>query len=106
MPLIAAFLLSVVLASGLTGCGPAARQPNRVAETPVAERAVLTEQHPASTSVSASDQPSTYLVLRLKQRRLEMMRNDVAAPIASFPIAIGRAGHETPTGRFQVEEMI
>ena len=35
-----------------------------------------------------------------------MMRNEAAAPVASFPIAIGRSGHETPLGRFQVEEMI
>ena len=29
-----------------------------------------------------------------------------AAPVDSFPIAVGRAGTETPTGRFQVEEKI
>ncbi len=34
------------------------------------------------------------------------MTEHVAAPIASFPIAVGRPGHETPTGRFQVEEMV
>jgi lipoprotein-anchoring transpeptidase ErfK/SrfK len=49
---------------------------------------------------------SSYLVLRLKERRLHLMRDDEPVPIESFPIAVGRAGHETPTGRFQVEEMI
>ena len=34
------------------------------------------------------------------------MQSDVVTPIASFPIAVGRAGHETPLGRFQVEEMV
>jgi lipoprotein-anchoring transpeptidase ErfK/SrfK len=27
-------------------------------------------------------------------------------PVASFPIAVGRKGRETPTGRFHVEEML
>jgi lipoprotein-anchoring transpeptidase ErfK/SrfK len=43
-------------------------------------------------------------VLRLKARRLDLMKDD--ARVASFPIAIGRRGHETPTGRYQVEEMV
>jgi len=34
------------------------------------------------------------------------MGDDGTTPVESFPIAVGRAGHETPTGRFQVEEMI
>jgi lipoprotein-anchoring transpeptidase ErfK/SrfK len=35
-----------------------------------------------------------------------MVRDDAPAPVGSFPSAIGRAGHETPIGRFHVEEMI
>jgi lipoprotein-anchoring transpeptidase ErfK/SrfK len=42
----------------------------------------------------------------LKERRLDVMRDDVTTPVESFPIAVGRAGHETPMGRFQVEEMV
>jgi L,D-transpeptidase ErfK/SrfK len=53
-----------------------------------------------------SDRGSTYLVLRLKERRLDLMKDDARAPVESFPIAVGRAGHETPTGRFHVEELI
>ncbi len=34
------------------------------------------------------------------------MDDDPGTPVESFPIAIGREGRETPTGRFQVEEMI
>ncbi len=34
------------------------------------------------------------------------MRDDAPVPVESFPIAVGRAGRETPTGRFQVEEKI
>ncbi|MCC6847777.1 MAG: L,D-transpeptidase family protein [Deltaproteobacteria bacterium] len=54
-------------------------------------------------------QPSrrtTYLVIRVEARRLDLMEEDAGAPIASFPIAVGRPGHETPTGRFRVEEMV
>jgi len=102
-PIFIAGLLSVIVASGLIGCGPTtAAKPtrdvqvppaeaNRVAETPVADQAVPSKA-------------STYLVLRLKARRLDLMKDEARA--ASFPIAVGRPGHETPTGRFQVEEMI
>ncbi len=54
----------------------------------------------------AIHQPSTYVVIRVEERRLHLMQDDLTAPIASFPIAVGRAGHETPTGRFRVEEMV
>ena len=40
----------------------------------------------------------------MKERRLELMNHE--GRIASFPIAVGRTGHETPTGHFQVEEKI
>jgi len=98
-PIIAAVLLSALVA--LIGCGPTVRAPNGGAETQVTDHAVPSE--PGSTYLEPG---STYLVLRLKARRLEMMRDDAPAPVESFPIAIGRAGHETPIGRFQVEEMI
>jgi lipoprotein-anchoring transpeptidase ErfK/SrfK len=50
--------------------------------------------------------PSTYVVIRLKDRRLDLVKDDIATPLASFPIAVGRVGDETPTGCFQVEEKI
>jgi L,D-transpeptidase ErfK/SrfK len=52
----------------------------------------------------SNDRASTSLVLRLKERRLYLMHND--SRVASFPIAVGRPGEDTPTGRFEVEEMI
>src|SRR5262245_21899860 len=48
----------------------------------------------------------THLVLRLSERRLYLMHADPLLPTESFPIAIGREGHDTPTGQFHVEEMI
>jgi len=50
--------------------------------------------------------PSTYVVIRLNERRLDLMKEELAIPLASFPIAVGRAGKETPTGRFRVEEKV
>jgi L,D-transpeptidase ErfK/SrfK len=97
-PIIAAVLLSAIVA--LLGCGPTVRKPNGGVETRVTDHAVPSEQR------STFEQQSAYLVLRLKARRLDMMRDDAPAPVESFPIAIGRAGHETPIGRFHVEEMI
>ena len=91
-------LLGVMLlvASGLIACGSADPKPNRGA-------------HASLTTPSVpvpSDPGSTYVVIRLKDRRLDVMGDDGTTPVESFPIAVGRAGHETPTGRFQVEEMI
>jgi len=104
-PIITAVLLSLIVASGLIGCGPIAPNPNRDTATRVTEPNRRAETRVADHAIP-SEQASTYLVLRLKERRLELMRDDGPAPIASFPIAVGRTGHETPTGRFQVEEMI
>ena len=52
------------------------------------------------------DPPPVSLAIRLKERRLDLIGADATIPVESFPIAVGRAGHETPTGRFQVEEMV
>ncbi len=53
-----------------------------------------------------SSRASTYLVIRLAKRRLELREEGLGNPVASFPIAVGRPGHETPTGRFKVEELV
>jgi lipoprotein-anchoring transpeptidase ErfK/SrfK len=77
----------MMLCAGVIACGPArpAPKPETQAHEP---------------------QRSTHLVLRLSERRLYLMHADPQRPAESFPIAIGREGHDTPTGRFQVEEMI
>ena len=53
-----------------------------------------------------TDREPTYVVLRLNERKLYLMSDDPHTPIESFPIAIGRKGHETPTGRFRIDEMV
>jgi lipoprotein-anchoring transpeptidase ErfK/SrfK len=44
--------------------------------------------------------PSTYLVVKLSQRRVYVYRDKQVR--ASYPIAIGKAGWETPMGKYQV----
>jgi lipoprotein-anchoring transpeptidase ErfK/SrfK len=86
--------IALLVLSGSSACGPVAARPD--GETP-ARVADLS---------AASEQASTYLVLRLNERRLYLMKHDAPEPLGAFPIAIGRDGHETPTGQFQVEDMI
>jgi lipoprotein-anchoring transpeptidase ErfK/SrfK len=45
-------------------------------------------------------------VLHLGERRLYLVDEDRGTPVESFPVAIGRAGWETPVGQYQVEEMV
>ncbi|TAD80501.1 MAG: L,D-transpeptidase [Oscillatoriales cyanobacterium] len=52
---------------------------------------------PVQPSVQQSAQQ---LVLRLRERRVYLYEGD--RPVRSYPVAIGRAGWETPTGQFQV----
>ncbi len=87
-------LLGVIflLAAGLCACGPTGAKPDGVPRARV------------TTQSLPSERASTYLVLRLKERRLDMVTDD--GGVESFPIAIGREGHETPTGQFHVEEMV
>lgn len=46
----------------------------------------------------------SHLVLRLGERRVYVYSDDVV--MASYPVAIGRANTPTPTGEFQVFEMV
>ena len=86
----AAVVLVLALALGPIACGPARPKPD--------------EAKPAAAAIAADRHP--YLVLRLKERRLYVMSDDPAHTVESFPIAVGRKGRETPTGRFQIDEMV
>ncbi|MEL7034294.1 MAG: L,D-transpeptidase [Cyanobacteria bacterium J06592_8] len=48
--------------------------------------------------------PQIRLVLRLAQRRVFVYRND--QQVASYPVAVGKPGWETPTGEFQIIQMV
>jgi L,D-transpeptidase ErfK/SrfK len=47
-----------------------------------------------------------YLLLRLSERRLYVKDDDVVPPHEGFPVAIGKPQYPTPTGRFQVVELV
>jgi lipoprotein-anchoring transpeptidase ErfK/SrfK len=99
-----ATLLAVLLVSGgPSACAPRGSKPDGAPRARMAEQLVPSDYGRPEVA-SSSVVPSTYLVLRLKERRLELMNGE--GRVASFPIAVGRTGHETPTGRFQVEEKV
>jgi L,D-transpeptidase ErfK/SrfK len=91
-PAIVAGIALLALAGPL-GC--ANRAPSPAAPPPQAP--VVKAPDPAIT---------TYLLLKVGERRLYVMDHDPQTPIESFTIAVGRPGHETPIGRFEVLEMI
>ncbi|HXJ34113.1 MAG TPA: L,D-transpeptidase [Candidatus Eisenbacteria bacterium] len=47
-----------------------------------------------------------YLLLRLDERRLYVVENDVKKPPQGYPVAIGQPRWPTPAGRFQVTELV
>lgn len=75
--------LVVALASGTVGCAVSG---------------------PSPASAPASKEP--YLLLRLGERRLYVVDEEVKQPPEGYPVAIGRAQYPTPAGRFQVTEMV
>jgi len=60
---------------------------------------------PARFAPKVAD-PEPYLLLRLGERRLYMVDNDVKKPPEGYRVAIGRPQFPTPEGRFQVNEMV
>jgi len=62
---------------------------------------------PSSPPLQAAAAPSpVHLLLRVAERRLYLIDDHRGAPVESFPIAVGRTGHETPIGTFAVVQMI
>jgi L,D-transpeptidase ErfK/SrfK len=89
--LLAAILVAVLLVSA-AGCsvfGQRRELPPALAPTP----------QPTAT-------PEPYLLLRLNERRLYVVENDVKHPPEGYRVAIGQPKWPTPTGRFQINEMI
>lgn len=60
---------------------------------------VTSEETPEETQVLA-----TRLVLRLKERKVYAYQEDKV--LASYPVAIGKKGWETPQGEFEVIQMV
>lgn len=58
----------------------------------------------ADTYLPTVEQLPTHVVLRLGQRRVYVYSDEIE--LASYPVAVGRSDTPTPTGDFQVFEMI
>ncbi len=65
---------------------------------------ILPEKEPSSLSASVSPIHATQLVVKLSQRRVYVYRENKLQ--ASYPIGVGKAGWETPTGTYHVFQMI
>ena len=55
---------------------------------------------PVAEPIAAPQETPTRLMLRLGERRVEVYRGETLA--ASYPVAVGKPGWETPTGEFEV----
>ncbi|MBD1910655.1 MULTISPECIES: L,D-transpeptidase [unclassified Leptolyngbya] len=104
------FLCSAFLLMGnAEAVTPAQTAPAQANQTTVPRR--LGVRLPALPSLTNADPylPDaellpTHLLLRLGERRVYVYSNDVV--MAAYPVAIGRANTPTPTGEFQVFEMV
>lgn len=50
--------------------------------------------------------PEAHLLLKLDERRLYLVENEVKQPPEGYKVAIGKPKFPTPTGRFQINEMV
>lgn len=91
-------LVSVLLAAGLLTHAPKAV----AAVPPPPEFLLYPEPEPPLTAPEV--EPSLRLEIRLSNRRVTLYRGDKA--VKTYPIAVGRPGWETPTGTFQVRQML
>jgi L,D-transpeptidase-like protein len=111
-------ILGAAAALSLSGCAavhhevaPSSRRPTAFASRgpsafPPVEPAIL--HHSDDDDQPAPDH--TYLLLRLRERRLYLFTYDSGATAPteteSFPVAIGRKKYETPTGVFAVTDKV
>lgn len=80
-------LVLATLTSGIAGCA-------------------LQKSHAPLYAPATAETKGPTLVLKLGERRLYLKHEDAAKPAQSFPVAIGRERYPTPTGRFQIIEMV
>jgi L,D-transpeptidase ErfK/SrfK len=111
----AAAICGLALGIGPFGCARPVREPalRRPAAPNTASRRSLP---PALGRESEDARPAAptprlvYLRLDLSDRRVYVVRADApaggAAVVDAYPVAIGKPGYETPTGRFVVTEKI
>jgi lipoprotein-anchoring transpeptidase ErfK/SrfK len=62
---------------------------------------------PPAPTPQPTPTPYPHLLLRLEERRLYVMVGEAKQhPVEGYPVAIGRPKWPTPTGRFQINEMV
>lgn len=114
--------LKALLSAGLSGLMLSIVPQTRVEASPAtnsemaqgsAAQAAVIPSNLLNPSLPGLDDPSRFLplgnpqirlVLRLAQRRVFVYRND--QQVASYPVAVGKPGWETPTGEFQIIQMV
>jgi lipoprotein-anchoring transpeptidase ErfK/SrfK len=77
--------------------------------TPTNRNSIVSNNNPtpANTQVAAKSLPpiaDVNIVLKLKERKVYVYRGSQI--VASYPVAIGKKGRETPTGEWQVMETL
>jgi len=86
-----ALLFAFVVASGILAMGCGLFEPRPEPPPPV----------PTPTKT-----PDLHLLLRLDERRLYVVENDVKQPAEGYPVAIGQPKWPTPKGSFQINELV
>jgi len=106
---VSAFMLSIMASSQVGASTPTSSNVAQGTST----RAAVIPSNLLNPTLPGLDDPSRFLplgkpniqlVLRLAQRRVFVYRND--QQVASYPVAVGKPGWETPTGEFQVIQMV
>ncbi|MEH2287450.1 L,D-transpeptidase [Nostoc sp.] len=67
-------------------------------------RLLLKFQHPIKPIIPNTSEQEIHLLLKLNERKLYVYRGDSLQ--ASYPVAIGKPGWETPTGKFKIIHMV
>ncbi|MEH2454851.1 L,D-transpeptidase [Nostoc sp.] len=67
-------------------------------------RLLLKLQHPIQPRIPNTSEQQIHLLLKLNERKLYVYRGDSLQ--ASYPVAIGKPGWETPTGKFRIIHMV
>ncbi|MEH2184090.1 L,D-transpeptidase [Nostoc sp.] len=67
-------------------------------------RLLLKFQRPIKPIIPNTSEQEIHLLLKLNERKLYVYRGDSLQ--ASYPVAIGKPGWETPTGKFKIIHMV
>ena len=67
-------------------------------------RLLLKLQHTIQPIIPNTSEQEIHLLLKLNERKLYVYRGDSLQ--ASYPVAIGKPGWETPTGKFKIIHMV